>query len=1603
MRRNNNFNMNSNFLQYLFLVFILFCTNPGLYAQCEAPDGQQPPSFQCSSAPVICSIEFLDGYCLDMFETNSPGSQPSPLCPGGGAVHNVSWFAWVAGSNTIEMQFTAEDCTMAGGFSGMQVGVYNDCDFSSAVFCEPNCFTGTQTFSSSAFIPGQTYYIFIDGCGGSICNVEVSILQGNVPYVITDPLFVNFVPPSLPPGFPYDICEGGSLNMEAFGGDASLDYLWTINPPTSDYPDGILNLTTASGPVAFTDSGTFEICAQAITSCDSSEVICTEITVGPLPGEVFMPYEVCEEDFPTSGPATEDPNGDGFPGWQGGQIIGPGTLFASYVNGLGCSVSQEIEVIQIDLPPREIVEVATCEAVFDYCDGNSFATDQFGTWITCDNAAVSGCDSLVELYVSFIDAQGILTADCGPATNGLEFLFTGFVQPVTADITWNLIWNGNATVASGTGNPANIPIQVDPPLAGTYDLEITIEVVGIDGFTVLNSCSYTFSTVVNQTDIFPPDPTAGNWPSTVCEGTTVTYTLPSGSDPSYIYNWYITSGATIVQNNNTSITVDWTGVSSGSVCVSAYNFCAFSNDFCFPVEVTPTPVASFDANDTICVSEIASFVYDGAVLGNGEYTWNFGNGTIVNGTNGDGPGPHEVEWATAGTKFVTLYVAENGCLSGAFTDSIVIQAPITTPLINCSPSIDQVVFSWNDVPGASDYIINVLSGQTGTLVGTTFTVTGLNPDDVVEIELIIVTNNVCPIPSIIVDCTAESCPSPMIELTPIAEICLDANAGTEDLEALVTPNNGGTEQWTGPGIIDADAGIFDPNSAGPGTHQIVFTYSEDCDFNEALIIIVNEQPTANFTATDSICIKDLALVTYQGDSPNSIFQWNFDQPLNVSGSGSGPYNVDWDTPGIKTISCIVTKNNCASEEFTYNVYVEPAIDTVQIICDESTNDITFSWDAIAGVTTYEIFIDNVLIGTQTETEYYVDGLDPGDNVKITVVALSEGLCPSTSATLTCTAQNCPPVGITLVPAMNNICLDASSGQVIIDAQVNGGTGIDVVETWIGTGVDNDGIFDPAAAGPGTHEIIYTYAEGNCDESDTVNMVVYTTPTSDFTVTSAICVSDTAQLDFLGSIVGIDTDFSFTLGAGGNLIGTNPGPYQVWYNAPGTYEILLTVEENGCFSEQFSQSITVEPELVPSVINCNSTTSEIQFSWAPVDCASSYEIYIDGNYQGTQTTTTFTESGLQPNESVNIEVVAVSNCLCDDISFNKVCFALDCPSINVELEQIGPFCLEDITDVVQIQVNQTGGTGTGTAVWTGSGVSQSGEFDGAIAGSGSHLVTYTYTEDDCDFVTNITVNVYQSPQALIDFADGSCFGSNDGFIDVEGFGGTGSYEFDVNGQVNTTGEFYDLSPGDYTVVVSDGNDCTYEEVINIDEPADGSMNLSGSTLIGEGETSLLSISTTNIPDILIDSIVWTENFSIVCSGPGTNCLTFDAMPETDALYCATIYYNGGCTTEDCIEVRIQVVKKVFIPNVFSPNNDGVNDRFIIYTDQSVVALSYLRVYSRWGELMYEVDDLTPNDESKGWDGTYKGKAVNPGVYIFKTEFVHDDGELEEVYGDITVVK
>lgn len=95
--------------------------------------------------------------------------------------------------------------------------------------------------------------------------------------------------------------------------------------------------------------------------------------------------------------------------------------------------------------------------------------------------------------------------------------------------------------------------------------------------------------------------------------------------------------------------------------------------------------------------------------------------------------------------------------------------------------------------------------------------------------------------------------------------------------------------------------------------------------------------------------------------------------------------------------------------------------------------------------------------------------------------------------------------------------------------------------------------------------------------------------------------------------------------------------------------------------------------------------------------------------------------------------------------------------------------------------------------------------------------------------------------------------------------------------------------------------------------------------------------------------------------------------------------------------------IFIPNIFSPNGDNINDRFTLFADDRVVKIHELKIFDRWGELMYQNYDFAPNDPNLGWDGTFRGKTVNPAVFVYYFVVEYIDGSKQLYKGDITLVR
>ncbi|MEO6133268.1 MAG: T9SS type B sorting domain-containing protein, partial [Saprospiraceae bacterium] len=107
--------------------------------------------------------------------------------------------------------------------------------------------------------------------------------------------------------------------------------------------------------------------------------------------------------------------------------------------------------------------------------------------------------------------------------------------------------------------------------------------------------------------------------------------------------------------------------------------------------------------------------------------------------------------------------------------------------------------------------------------------------------------------------------------------------------------------------------------------------------------------------------------------------------------------------------------------------------------------------------------------------------------------------------------------------------------------------------------------------------------------------------------------------------------------------------------------------------------------------------------------------------------------------------------------------------------------------------------------------------------------------------------------------------------------------------------------------------------------------------------------------------------------------------------------------DELELFIEKVTDIYVPTVFSPNGDGINDVITVYGSAEVQSISSIRYYDRWGGLLSEIRHFPPNDPAYGWDGTVNGKSANEGVYVWIAEVERKDGKTQVFSGNVTLLR
>ena len=648
-------------------------------------------------------------------------------------------------------------------------------------------------------------------------------------------------------------------------------------------------------------------------------------------------------------------------------------------------------------------------------------------------------------------------------------------------------------------------------------------------------------------------------------GSPTTFTdlsTPNGQITSWAWD-FNNSGSTQSTSQNPTYTFPSAGTYPVTLTVT---WPPCTADTTIDVVIRPPPTSTFTATSPVCAGQASNITYTGNGTGADTYTWNFAGGTVISGT---GAGPYQVNWATAGTKNITLTVSAGTCASTLTTVPVTVTA---FPGLTLSP--DTAICAGGSaaltVSGATTYTwapAGTLNSPTNPSVvatpatTTTYTVTGNTASCTVQ-DIVTVTVN--PIPTSTFTATGPVCPGQNSTVT---------FTGTASGVAVYTWNFAGGTVASGTG-----AGPYTVNWPTGGTENITLSVTDlGCpSILTTVPVTVNPNPTSTFTTTSPVCIGSNSTITYTGNAiAGATYTWGFSGGTVASGTGQGPYQVSWATTGSENVTLSVTQNGCNSTLATVPVLVTPIptspFTVVSPVCALQNSTITYTGNAPANSTYTWNFGGGTVASGSGQGPYQVNWPTAGnENVTLSV---TEGTCASTLTSVPVVVNPTPTSTFT---AISPVCTGQNSTLTYTGTGTGAGT-----YTW---GFAGGTVVSGAGQGPytvnwpnaGNENVTLSVTENGCSSNSNQTVVVNAIPTSTFIVTSPVCIGLNSTITYTGTATaGATYTWAF---AGGTIVtGAGAGPYTVNWATAGNDSITLSVSQNGCTS-----TIDTVPVVVNSI-------------------------------------------------------------------------------------------------------------------------------------------------------------------------------------------------------------------------------------------------------------------------------------------------------------------------------------------------------------------------------------------------------------------------------------
>ncbi|MFK7980389.1 MAG: T9SS type B sorting domain-containing protein [Saprospiraceae bacterium] len=294
-----------------------------------------------------------------------------------------------------------------------------------------------------------------------------------------------------------------------------------------------------------------------------------------------------------------------------------------------------------------------------------------------------------------------------------------------------------------------------------------------------------------------------------------------------------------------------------------------------------------------------------------------------------------------------------------------------------------------------------------------------------------------------------------------------------------------------------------------------------------------------------------------------------------------------------------------------------------------------------------------------------------------------------------------------------------------------------------------------------------------------------------------------------------------------------------------------------------------------------------------------------------------------------------------------------------------------------------------------------EFATVVNKAGIYEISRTDLFGECEVTARVEVaETIAFTDFSFDLIERNCGATGSlSITDLDGGQAPFQYSIDSGITFQNTPDFENLTEIAYAVLVKDANDCELSKQINFAPTTSFDLSLINFQAVEKGTDFQLPL------DIIdngasIESIQWWPNVGLSC----TDCPQPYLTEFKNRRYEVTVKDNMGCEQKTKIEIAILQPNLFYSPTIFSPNDDGQNDVFSIYTNTKFVKqINNLTIFDRYGNLIFQQSVIVNNADLVTWNGRYKGKIMPIGAYIYAGELELLDGEIEQFSGTLNLIR